>query len=573
MRKMTFRPQKGLSWWTNLFKNAFRPRESPFSWTRRLSAAKAGIRQIIVYLPLDKLRSDMLYPIGIQNFEDLRRSGYVYVDKTHLIHNLYDNGKYYFLSRPRRFGKSLLISTMQAFFEGKKELFQGLTIEGLEKDWNEYPVLRLDFSGENFSIRSSLGKSLETMLAGWELKYGISDIAGTFALRFKAVIEGAYKRTGRQVVILIDEYDKPVVDNIGDDALVSEFRKELQGFYSVMKAQDEFIRFGFLTGVTKIGKVSVFSGLNNLNDISMDARYYDICGISEKDLKSYFDTSVEDLAAANSLDKEECYRKLARMYDGYHFHQRVPGMYNPFSLLNTFQKLEFREYWFETGTPSFLAEVMKNTDYDVTMLSCEQADSTLLSDIDTVFLNPIPLLYQSGYLTITDYDDLSGIYTLGFPNLEVKHGFLSYLLNYYTTARKGTGNLLIRQMSVDLRTGRPEDFMKRMEAFFARQNYQIQVDVEKDFQYAMSIILQLLGEYFTVRTEDPGSSGRTDISIETQNFVYIIEIKRDDTAEAALSQIEDKAYARRYADDGRKVFKIGVSFSSRSRGIEEWKVI
>lgn len=514
----------------------------------------------------------MLYPIGIQNFEKVREGNYFYVDKTALIHQLVTTGVYYFLSRPRRFGKSLLISTMQAFFEGKKELFGGLAIEGLEKEWNEFPVLRIDFTGKKYSSIEDLYDILDKHLGAFEAQYGIEQRYPSMDLRFQTIIEAAYRCTGRQVVILIDEYDKPIVDNIGNDELVSAFRKELQGFYSVLKAEDEFIRFGFLTGVTKIGKVSVFSGLNNLNDISMDARYYDICGISEAELKSYFDTSVEQLATANGCGKDECYCKLARMYDGYHFHQSAPGIYNPFSLLNTFQKMEFREYWFETGTPSFLAEVMQNTGYDVTKLSHEQADSTLLTDIDTVFLNPIPLLYQSGYLTITGYDDLSGIYTLGFPNIEVKHGFLSYLLNYYTTAQKGTGNLLIRQMGVDLRTGRPDDFMRRMEAFFARQNYQIQANVEKDFQYAMSIILQLLGEYFTVRTEDASSAGRTDISIETPDYVYIIEIKKDESADAALKQIAEKAYDRRYADDARKVFKIGISFSTRFRGIEEWKV-
>lgn len=513
----------------------------------------------------------MLYPIGIQNFENLRRAGYVYVDKTHLVHRLATTGKYYFLSRPRRFGKSLLLSTIEAYFQGKKELFSGLAMETLEQDWIEYPVLRLDFSGENFSVPESLGMALSNCLEGWERRYGIEEKSGTYSTRFKNVIESAYRQTGRQVVILIDEYDKPIVDNLGNETLVEAFRKELQGFYSVMKAKDEYIRFGFLTGVTKIGKVSVFSGLNNLNDISMDAGYYDVCGISEVDLRKYFDSSVEELAEACGLTKDECYAKLAQMYDGYHFHRNVDGMYNPFSLLNTFQKMEFNEYWFETGTPSFLAEVMKNTDYDITMLSHEQADSTLLTSIDTVFLNPIPLLYQSGYLTITDYDDLSGIYTLGFPNLEVKHGFLSYLLNYYTTARRGSGNLLIRQMSADLRRGLPKDFMKRMEAFFAKQNYQIQADAEKDFQYAMSIILQLLGEYFTVKTEEPDSSGRTDITIETPEYVYIIEIKKDGSAQAALDQIESKSYTRRYVDDSRKVFCIGVSFSTQTRAIEEWE--
>ncbi len=514
----------------------------------------------------------MLYPIGIQNFENLRRNGYVYVDKTHFVYRLAATGKYYFLSRPRRFGKSLLLSTMEAYFQGKKELFSGLAIESLEREWVEYPVLRLDFSGENFSGPESLGMALSNCLDGWERRYGIEEYSGTYSIRFKNIIETAFRQTGRQVVILIDEYDKPIVDNLGNEPLVESFRRELQGFYSVMKAKDEYIRFGFLTGVTKIGKVSVFSGLNNLNDISMDAGYYDICGISDVDLRKYFDSGVEELAEACGLTKDECYAKLAQMYDGYHFCEDSNGMYNPFSLLNTFQKMKFNEYWFETGTPSFLAEVMKNTDYDITMLSHEQADSTLLTSIDTVFLNPIPLLYQSGYLTITDYDDFSGIYTLGFPNLEVKHGFLSYLLNYYTTARRGSGNLLIRQMSVDLRSGRPKDFMKRMEAFFAKQNYQIQADVEKDFQYAMSIIQQLLGEYFTVRTEEPDSSGRTDITIATQQYIYIIEIKKDDSAQAALDQIEAKAYARRYGDDRRKVFRIGVSFSTETRAIEEWKV-
>lgn len=515
----------------------------------------------------------MLYPIGIQNFENLRRDGYVYVDKTHLVYRLAATGKYYFLSRPRRFGKSLLLSTMEAYFQGKKELFSGLAMETLEQDWIEYPVLRFDFTGKNYSSVDDLRNNFDKQLSSKEEEYGVTGKYATADLRFQKLIETAYRQTGRQVVILIDEYDKPIVDNLGNETLVEAFRRELQGFYSVMKAKDEYIRFGFLTGVTKIGKVSVFSGLNNLNDISMDAGYYDICGISEVDLRKYFDSSVEELAEACGLTKDECYAKLAQMYDGYHFCEDSNGMYNPFSLLNTFQKMKFNEYWFETGTPSFLAEVMKNTDYDVTMLSHEQADSTLLTSIDTVFLNPIPLLYQSGYLTIIGYDDFSGLYTLGFPNLEVKHGFLSYLLNYYTTVRKGSGNLLIRQMSADLRRGLPKDFMKRMEAFFAKQNYQIQADAEKDFQYAMSIILQLLGEYFTVKTEEPDSSGRTDITIETPEYVYIVEIKKDGSAQAALDQIESKAYARRYVDDSRKVFSIGVSFSTQTRAIEEWKVV
>lgn len=515
----------------------------------------------------------MLYPIGIQDFENIRRDGYVYVDKTDLIYKLtHGSGKYCFLSRPRRFGKSLLVSTMEAYLSGRKDLFNGLAIARLEKEWNQYPVLRFDLTGQAYTRPDALEDALNTQLCALEKKYGVTEKAGYDASRFRELIDAAYVKTGKPVVILIDEYDKPIVDNLGDDALADTFRGQLQGFYSVMKAKDAYIKFGFLTGVTKIGKLSIFSGLNNLKDISMDVRYTDICGISEDNLKEYFTESVNELAKANDLSIQKCYEQLARMYDGYHFCEDSNGIYNPFSILNTFDFLKFKEYWVETGTPSFLVKVMKQTDYDVTRLSSEEADSTLLSSIDTVFYNPVPLLYQSGYLTIKDYDKASGIYTLGFPNLEVKHGFLAFLLDAYTTAR-GSGNLLIRKMNIDLLSGKPEDFMKKMEAFFAKQNYQIQGNAEKDFQYAMSIILQLLGEELVIHTEDATSDGRMDIMVETPRFVYIIEIKINDTVEAALQQIEDKGYARKFADDKRPLFKIGVRFSTETRCIESWKAI
>ncbi len=520
-----------------------------------------------------KTDENMLYPIGIQSFESIRKDGYVYVDKTALIYNLsHGSGKYFFLSRPRRFGKSLLVSTMEAYFSGKKELFEGLAIAELEKDWIQYPVLRFDLSGKQYKSISDLTEILFQHLVKLEGLYGVKPQFESPEARFKDVIDAAYAKTGSGVVILIDEYDKPIVDSLVDEELNESFRSLLQGFYGVMKAKDACIKFGFLTGVSKIGKLSVFSGLNNLKDISMDARYTDICGISEKDLKDYFKESVKELAEANNISVKDCYAKLAQMYDGYHFRQNSVGVYNPFSVLNTFDSMDFKEYWIETGTPSFIVEVMKQTDYDVTSLACEQADSSLLTDLDTAFHNPIPLLYQSGYLTIKDYDKTTGIYTLGFPNREVKHGFLTFLLNYYTTAR-GSGNLLIRQMNNDLITGRPKDFMKRMEAFFARQNYQIQGDAEKDFQYAMSIILQLLSDTLTIRTEGTTSEGRIDILAEAPRFIYIIEIKINDSAEAALQQIEEKAYARQFADDNRKLFKIGVRFSTESRCIDDWKVV
>ena len=514
----------------------------------------------------------MLYPIGIQDFEKIRKDGHVYVDKTEMIYSLFHgSGNYFFLSRPRRFGKSLLVSTIEAYLSGKKDLFEGLAIAGLEREWAQYPVLRIDFSGKAYDKEDVLLKVLDDALTKWEDEYDGNNRSDVPGLRFGNVIEAAFNKTGRPVVILIDEYDKPIVDNFGDEELCELFRKQLQGFYSVMKAKDAYIRFGFLTGVTKIGKLSVFSGLNNLMDISMDAEYASFCGITEKELKAVFPESIAEMASANQLSVQECYAQLKRTYDGYHFHPSAEGVYNPFSLLNALRSKEFKHYWIETGTPSFLVEVMKQTDYDVTGLASEEADSTLLSSLDTVFYNPVPLLYQSGYLTIRDYDRTCGIYTLGFPNLEVKNGFLTFLLNYYTTA-KGSGNLLIRQMSKDLANGRPRDFMKRMEAFFARQNYQIQGHAEKDFQYAMSIILQLLSDYFTVHTEEATSEGRIDILVEAPRFIYIIEIKVNDSAQAALQQIEERGYARKYAGDERPLFKMGIRFSTEHRCIDSWEI-
>ena len=512
----------------------------------------------------------MLYPIGIQDFENIRRDGYVYVDKTEQVYKLATTGKYYFLSRPRRFGKSLLVSTMEAYFSGKKELFDGLAIAELEKDWVQYPVLRFDLTGQSYIKPTDLDDTLNAQLISLEKRYGVAKTAEGVASRFRILIESAYEKTGRPVVVLIDEYDKPIVDNLEDESLVDAFRRQLQGFYSVMKAKDACIRFGFLTGVTKIGKLSVFSGLNNLKDISMDARYADICGISEKDLKKSFAEGVRELAEANNLTEPECYGKLAEMYDGYHFHQNSVGMYNPFSLLNTFDSGEFKEYWFETGTPSFLVKVMKDTDYDVTRLSDEEIDAPSLMDEDTVYHNPIPLLYQAGYLTIRGYEPELGVYHLGFPNREVKHGFLNFLARYYTPSRTDSGMMLVSRMLKDIRSGNAKGFMQKLEALFAKTSYQIQGDSEKDFQYAMYIILELMGEY--VEVEKATSNGRIDILLQTKEYIYIIEIKINDTVEAALQQIEDKGYARRFTDDKRQIFKIGVRFSTENRCIDNWKV-
>lgn len=514
----------------------------------------------------------MIYPIGIQNFEKIRTEDFLYVDKTAEIYKLAKEGRYYFLSRPRRFGKSLLVSTMEAYFSGRKELFSGLAIEKLEAEWKQHPVLHLDLSGVSYTDESVLERVLSDKLAKWETLYGAVNTSDILGLRFKEVIEAAYNKTGNQVAILIDEYDKPIIDNLGNEPTLSQLRSTLQGFYSVMKSMDARIRFGFLTGVTKIGKMSVFSGLNNLNDISMIPDYVDICGVSETELHEYFDESISELSSANEMSKEECYVKLKSMYDGYHFCEDSIGIYNPFSLLNTFQNKKFREYWFETGTPGFLVEVMRKTSFDVTTLENQTVDSTLMSNADAIFENPVPYLFQSGYLTITGYNDMFRLYQLGFPNQEVKNGFLNCLLKYYVPMSPDmSGTTLIYQLWHSITEGNPKSFMQILSSLFANTSYQIQGETEKDFQYAMYIISALLGEY--VQVERTTSNGRIDLIIQTKEFIYIFELKVNADADVALRQIAEKGYARPFEGDSRKLFKIGVNFSTATRRIEDWKIV
>ena len=514
----------------------------------------------------------MLYPIGIQNFEKLREGGYVYVDKTSLIHKLANSGTYYFLSRPRRFGKSLLISTMEAYFKGKKELFRGLALEKLEKDWTEYPILHLDLNGISYNSEDVLDQVLNEKLSAWETEFGICAKSTIPGLRFQNIIDAAYSYTGHHVVILIDEYDKPIVDNLGNTKLTDYYRKTLQGFYSVLKAKDGQIRFGFLTGVSKIGKLSVFSTLNNLRDISMESEYSDICGISEDDLHKYFDESVTELAEANRMSRDECYQKLKYKYDGYHFSEDAPGMYNPFSLLNTFNSSKFKDYWFETGTPTLLVNVMKKTSFDITTLSDNiVVPASKLNGMQDIVNKPVSLFFQTGYLTIKDYDSEYDEYRLGFPNDEVKNGFLEFIYSYYVPVNPSDDSSKTSLLARALRAGDPYTFMKILEALFANATYQIQGDSEKNFQYAMYIIMELLGEY--VQAERSTSNGRIDLLLQTKDYIYIIELKIDNTADAALQQIEDKGYAKPFADDSRKIFKIGASFSTANRRIEEWRVV
>ena len=376
----------------------------------------------------------MKYPIGIQNFEDLRRNGYKYVDKTNFVYKLADEGKYYFLSRPRRFGKSLFLSTLEAYFQGKKELFEGLAIYDLETEWKKYPIFHIDLNTANFREKDSLYNVLNDYLTGWEDKYGARDSEVTLPLRFKGVIARAAEKEGCGVVILIDEYDKPILQTLQAPELQAEHRAQLKAFYSVLKTQDRYIKFAFLTGVTKFGKKSVFSDLNNLMDISMDYRYVNICGTTEEELKSYFKEGISELASANGDSESETIDKLRMRYGGYHFEKNSEGIYNPFSVLNTLAKHRYKDYWFETGTPTFLIELLKAHGYRLPDLNKEQVSAIVMSRMDSAPTNLIPIIYQTGYLTIKGYDERFKKYQLGFPNKEVEEGFLNLLLPLYNSA-------------------------------------------------------------------------------------------------------------------------------------------
>ena len=375
----------------------------------------------------------MKYPIGIQNFEDLRRNGYKYVDKTNFVYKLADEGKYYFLSRPRRFGKSLFLSTLEAYFQGKKELFKGLAIYDLETEWKKYPIFHIDLNTANFREKDSLYNVLNDYLTGWEDKYGTRESEVTLPLRFKGVIARAAEKEGRGVVILIDEYDKPILQTLQAPELQAEHRAQLKAFYSVLKTQDRYIKFAFLTGVTKFGKISVFSDLN-LIDISMDYRYVNICGTTEEELKSYFKDGISELASANGDSESETIDKLRMRYGGYHFEKNSEGIYNPFSVLNTLAKLRYKNYWFETGTPTFLIGLLKEHGSRFPDLSKEQVSAIVMSSMDSASTNLIPVIYQSGYLTIKSYDERFKKYRLGFPNKEVEEGFLNLFLPLYNSA-------------------------------------------------------------------------------------------------------------------------------------------
>ena len=533
----------------------------------------------------------MKYPIGIQSFDRLREDGFVYVDKTALVYNLVQTGSIYFLSRPRRFGKSLLVSTLACYFQGRKELFDGLAIADLEKDWLQYPIFRIDFNGGPYTQPGLLEATIEGYLGNWEDIYGKNLNYTTTGDRFKELLRRAYERTGQRAVVLIDEYDKPILDvldtgtytcnHVGEKLLLEDHHREiLRSFYSTFKGADEYLKFVLLTGVTKFSQVSVFSGFNQPKDISMDERYESLCGITQEELEKYFAEPISRLATKYECTVEEMKDWLKRQYDGYHFSTNMAAIYNPFSILNAFDMNEIRDYWFATGTPTYLIRLLQHSREQMNELTGKFYDPTMFIDYKADVEQPLPMIFQSGYPTIKEYNKKMGTYLLDFPNNEVRKGFLSVLAANYMKPKSKEVTSWITDAVMDLERGDTDAFRRSLTSFLASIPYDSHgslkdIDItEKHFQYTFYLLLRLIGVYCTaIHCEDRQSYGRVDCTLEMEDYVYIFEFKMDGTAQEALEQIEKTGYAKPYLADKRKVICIGVNFSSVTRTVEDWEEV
>ena len=511
-------------------------------------------------------------PVGIQSFEKLRNEGFLYVDKTAFVYQLAKAGIPCFLSRPRRFGKSLLLSTFEAYFLGKKELFRGLAIEQLEQDWFEYPVLHLSLNAEKYDSRERLANMLESQLSLWEERYGITDINISYSIRFMTVIRRAYEPTGRRVVVLIDEYDKPLLRSFDNEELQKEFRETLTAFYTVLKDADPWLQFVFITGVTKFAQMGIFSTLNQLNDISLVPAYSALCGMTYTEIQENFEPELNALAEACEMTKEETMQQMTRLYDGYRFSYRSPErMYNPFSVLNALNNQLFQSYWFASGTPTFLVDMLKKTDFDLRKMDGIEVAEASLSDDRANINNPIPMIYQSGYLTIKDYDKEFHIYKLGFPNEEVKYGFLNFAASFYTCMSENDTPFYIGHFVRELRNGDAEAFLTRLRAFFADFPYELNTKTERHYQVVFYLVFKLMGQF--IQSEVQSAIGRADAVVKTRDCIYVFEFKLDGTVEEALRQIDEKGYLIPYIADGRRLVKVGVSFDAANRNLGEWLIV
>lgn len=514
------------------------------------------------------------YPIGIQSFEALREDGFLYIDKTDIVWQIAQL-HICFLCRPRRFGKSLLISTLDSYFRGKRHLFEGLKIMGLEQDWKEYPVFRIDFAAGSFLKEGELHKLLEGYIATWEAQWGKDPYQEDLGTRFAYVLKQAHEKTGLRCVVLIDEYDKPLLDVL-DEPQEAENRNELKAFYGTFKAADDHLRFVLLTGVTKFSQVSIFSGFNQPYDLSMDAKYERVCGITEEELYRDLAEPIREIAAEYGVEEEDMKLKLKHQYDGYHFSKKMTDLYNPFSLINCFAKNEILNFWFTSGTPTYLVKLIDGHQINLQRDLAKNYAPEEFANYRADSQQPIPMLYQSGYLTIREYDKRTETYKLDFPNQEVRRGFLSLIATDYLKPSETINNWIL-ELDNMLREARLDDMRDAFTSFLASIPYeanknQIALNFETHYHYTFYLVLRLLSSY-VILTEKQNSHGRADIVIETPDYLYVIEFKLDGTADEALQQIETKGYAQPYLSDPRPLYRIGAVISSETRTVSEWKVL
>ena len=517
------------------------------------------------------MEKTVIYGVGEQSFEVMRERGCLYVDKTRFIEKItVSGGQYYFLGRPRRFGKSLFLSTLKCFFQGRRELFKGLYADTMDWDWKPRPVLYIDLNIEKYQRDTDLKEVVESMLRGWEKEYDVIPLSNNISVRFKEIIEAAYKKTGERVVILVDEYDKPLVSNLHNNRMFEYYRDELASLYSNFKSSAEYIRMVFLTGVSRFAHLSVFSGLNNIRDISFSDQFNDICGISEEELIQNFKEGIHELAEKYGKSDSDIRTELKSRYDGYRFSANGKDIYNPYSIVNVMEEKEFRNYWMHSGQATLLMQQLKRFNVDLEEIMHAKCSLNALVGLDLDNPRPLALLYQTGYLTIKDHNPRRDIYTLGIPNREVEEGFLSYLLPFYADVNKGDSMLFVYHLIDELDCGDAEGFMNDLRGMFASVSYEMQMEKEQNLHNALLILMKLLS--LEVRTEYRTSNGRIDLFISTDRYLYIIEIKLDKSAREAIEQINSKDYALPFMTDGKTIIKIGVNFSTKSRTISDWIV-
>lgn len=512
-----------------------------------------------------------LYPVGIQTFERIRKENKLYIDKTEYVYRMtHSGGCYFFLSRPRRFGKSLLVSTFESYFSGKKEQFEGLVIEKLEQEWMEYPVLHFDMSGGKHMEKEQLEDYLSNRLEAEERKWGITHTKRGANDRLTELITTAYEISGKQVVVLIDEYDAPMLDVAHDKETLDVLRNLMRNFFSPLKMCEPMLRFVFLTGITKFSQVSIFSELNNIKNISLDDEYAGVCGITKEELLTQMSEDIDVLAEALGMTREETIAKLKENYDGYHFSPASPDVFNPYSLLNCFDDKNFGAYWFSSGTPTYLINMLRKFKVLPAKIGRSLARSSAF-DAPTENLKTItPLLYQSGYITIKGYDKMSQLFTLDLPNKEIKVGLFESLLPYYLEGMYAEeGDVAIAQMSVLIRQGDMDGALRLLQEFLGTVPYCNNTNYEGHYQQVLFIIFTLL-THFVVDVEVHTPNGRVDVVMETEDTLYLIELKLNKSAQSAMQQINLKQYDQRFARCGKPIVKVGVNFDAKKGNIEDW---